>query len=47
MGHTLLPLPAKLVKKITNLEFVDMTELKPESWILEEEERQCCQCHPK
>lgn len=44
MGHTLLPLPAKLVKKITNLEFVDMAELKPESWILEEEEKQPAKC---
>ena len=44
MGHTLLPLPTKLVKKITNLEFVDMAELKPESWLLDEEDRQQAKC---
>ena len=45
MGHTLLPLPSKLVKKIVSLEYVDMAELRPESWLLEEEGQQqekCC-----
>ena len=45
MGHTLLPLPPKLVKKIVSLEYVDMSELRPESWLMEEEGQQqgkCC-----
>ena len=43
---TLLPLPPKLVENLTNLEFADMAELKPESWILdhEEEENQQAKC---
>ena len=45
MGNTLLPLPPKLVKKIVSLDYVDMSELRPESWLMEEEGQQqgkCC-----
>ena len=35
--------PAKLVRKIWALEYVDMWELLPESWRLETAERGCCQ----
>ena len=38
MGEGLLPVPDKLVKKIIKLEFVEMQELLPESWLREEEE---------
>jgi hypothetical protein len=38
MGEGLLPVPDKLVKKILKLEFVEMQELLPESWLREEEE---------
>lgn len=37
-----LSLPAKLIKKIQNLEFVDMAELVPESWRHQDEDRSCC-----
>ena len=37
-------LPPKLTKKILDLEFVDMTELIPETWRLQEEEETKC-CH--
>ena len=37
-----LPLPAKLVKRILDLEFVDMVELVPDSWRYQEEEAKCC-----
>ena len=36
-------LPPKLVKRILNLEFVDISELIPESWKLEDEVSSCCQ----
>ena len=36
LGEGLVPLPAKLVFCITNLEFVDMCELVPEAWLLTE-----------
>jgi len=36
MGDSLAPLPAKLVKKIQALEFVEMANLLPEAWLLEE-----------
>lgn len=37
-----LSLPPKLVKKILDLEFVDMSELLPDSWRSQEEEQKCC-----
>ena len=36
-------LPPKLVKRILNLEFVDMSELIPGSWKLTEDTSPCCQ----
>ena len=36
-------LPPKLVKRILNLEFVDMSELIPGSWKLTEDTSSCCQ----
>ena len=38
-------LPSKLVKKILDLEFVEMTELMPDSWRSEKGEYQCCSSH--
>ena len=38
MGEGLLPIPDKLVKKITNLEFVELREMLPEVWLREEKE---------
>ena len=38
MEGGLLPVPEKLVTKITNLEFVEMRELMPETWLREEED---------
>ena len=35
-------LPPKLVKRILSLEFVDMSELIPESWKFTEEDTSCC-----
>ena len=37
-------LPQKLIKKILDLEFVDMSELLPDTWRLQEEEESKC-CH--
>ena len=37
-------LPAKLVKRILDLEYVDMAELVPDSWRFQEEEASKC-CH--
>ena len=37
MGDFMLPLPDSVVAKIRKLEFVDMSDLKPESWLLDEE----------
>jgi hypothetical protein len=39
---THLSLPAKLVKKIIELEFLEMTELLPDTWRLQEEDTGCC-----
>ena len=36
LGEGLVPLPAKLVQRISNLEFVEMYELLPESWLVTE-----------
>ena len=36
LGEGLVPLPAKLVQCISNLEFVEMYELLPESWLAAE-----------
>ena len=38
-------LPSKLVKKILDLEFVEMAELVPDSWRDEEADYQCCSTH--
>lgn len=38
MGEGLLPIPERLVKKITELTFVEMRDLMPEVWLREEEE---------
>ena len=38
-------LPSKLVKKILDLEFVEMAELVPDSWREEEADYQCCSTH--
>ncbi len=37
-----LSLPAKLVKKIQDLEFVEMSELLTDSWRFQEDEAKCC-----
>ena len=37
MGDSMLPFPDSVVAKICKLEFVDMSELRPESWLLDEE----------
>lgn len=37
-----LSVPHKLVKKILELNFVDMAELLPDSWRMQEEEKGCC-----
>ena len=37
-------LPQKLIKKIQNLEFVDMAELIPDAWVYQDEEPSKC-CH--
>ena len=36
-GEGLLPVPEKLTQKIIQLEFVEMRDLMPESWLMEEE----------
>ena len=38
LDEGLLPVPEKLVQKILRLEFVEMRELMPETWLREEEE---------
>ena len=38
-------LPSKLVKKILDLEFVEMAELVPDSWRTDEADYQCCSSH--
>ena len=38
-------LPSKLVRKILDLEFVEMAELVPDSWRSEEVDYQCCSSH--
>ena len=38
-------LPSKLVRKILELEFVEMAELVPDSWRTEEADYQCCSSH--
>ena len=38
-------LPSKLVRKILELEFVEMAELVPDSWRSEEADYQCCSSH--
>ena len=41
-----LDLPPRLVKKILNLEYVDIAELLPEYWELDESESHCCGGQP-
>ena len=36
LGDGLAPLPPKLIKRIQQLEFVEMADLLPEAWLLEE-----------
>ena len=38
MGEGLLPIPERLTKRILQLEFVEMRELMPETWLRDEEE---------
>lgn len=38
LGEGLLPVPEKLAQKILRLEFIEMRELMPETWLREEEE---------
>ena len=38
MGEGLLPIPKHLTKKILQLEFVEMWDLMPETWLWVEEE---------
>ena len=37
-GEGLLPVPEKLAQKIIHLEFVEMRNLMPETWMMEEED---------
>lgn len=37
-----LSLPQKLVKKILDLEYVDMNELLPDTWRFQDDEQKCC-----
>ena len=38
LGDSLAPLPGKLVKKISNLQYIKTVDLLPEAWLLEEAE---------
>ena len=38
MGEGVLPIPDKLLRNVLNLEFIEMTELLPETWLWDEEE---------
>ena len=42
-----VPLPQKLIKKILDLEYIEMSELIPDAWHYNEEDNQCCHsiCH--
>ena len=43
LGEGFLPLPQRLVEKITKLEYVEMAEPQPEAWLLEDlRETKCC-----
>ena len=44
-GQQSWALPAKLVKRILDLEYVDMAELVPDSWCFQEEEEASKCCH--
>ena len=37
-----IPIPPRLSKKILDLEFIEMSELLPDTWNIQEEERGCC-----
>ena len=48
LGDALLPLPQRLVDKISRLEFVVMSELLPEYWLAEEaSEARCCHANTR
>ena len=44
LGHGVMPLPQKLLAKILKLEFVEIHELLPETWLssIDEEPSKCC-----
>ena len=42
-----LALPAKLIKRIQELEYIDMGELVPESWRHQDDETRCCHRRPQ
>ena len=42
LGDALLPLPQRLVDKISRLEFVEMSELLPEYWLVEDASEARC-----
>ena len=41
---TLIPLPSKLTKRICDLQFIDMSELVPDSWRFQDDDQNKC-CH--
>ena len=41
LGDGVMPLPQRLVKKILELQFVEMFELQPEAWLMESLEEDC------
>ena len=48
LGEGFLPLPQRLVDKIARLEYVEMAELQPEAWLLEDQgDTKCCHSIPK
>ena len=48
LGEGFLPLPQRLVDRITRLEYVEMSELLPETWLLDDTlDSKCCHATPK
>ena len=41
LGDGVMPLPQRLVKKILELQFIEMFELQPEAWLMESLEEDC------
>ena len=37
MGNTMMPIPEHLATKILSLQYIDMSELRPEAWLFEDE----------